>query len=126
MKAPTESELAGARVFVQRPGVQVPIDAEWHVLVDGRVLVRYPSGGWMTSMYDAAATKIISITEKPRSPARVIIRQHRSNGGATGCDRRKRVKSSRAMTYQPFGARFRHVRVRRFGTFDDDLVAGLV
>lgn len=55
MKAPSETELVGAAVFVQRAGVQVPIDAEWHVLVDGRVLVRYPSGGWMTSMYDAAA-----------------------------------------------------------------------
>lgn len=49
MKAPTEAELAGATVFTQRPDVQVPIDADWHVLTDGRVLVQHRAtgGDWM-------------------------------------------------------------------------------
>jgi hypothetical protein len=55
VKAPTEDELAGAKVYVQREGVQVPVDAEWWVLVDGRVLTRYPSGGWETSMFSDEA-----------------------------------------------------------------------
>jgi hypothetical protein len=56
VQAPSEEELAGARVFVQREGVQVPIAAEWHALVDGRVLVRFrESGGWEVSMFDLAA-----------------------------------------------------------------------
>ncbi len=53
MKAPSDEELAGARVFVQREGVQVRVAAEWFVLVDGRVLVRHPSGGWEQSMFSA-------------------------------------------------------------------------
>jgi hypothetical protein len=56
VKPPSEAELAGARVFVQRPGVSIPIDAEWHVLTDGRVLARFrESGGWERSVFDAAA-----------------------------------------------------------------------
>lgn len=55
LKQPSEAELAGAKVYVQREGVQVPVDAEWWVLADGRVLTRYPSGGWETSMHGAAA-----------------------------------------------------------------------
>lgn len=55
MKAPSEDELVGARVFTQRPGVPVLIDAEWHVLADGRVLTRHrESGGWEPSLFDAA------------------------------------------------------------------------
>lgn len=54
MKPPTGEELAGARVFVQRPGVSIPIDAEWFVLADGRVLARFrESGGWERSLVDA-------------------------------------------------------------------------
>jgi hypothetical protein len=54
VKAPNEDELAGAWVFVQRPGTPIPIDAEWHVLTDGRVLTRFrESGGWEKSMFDA-------------------------------------------------------------------------
>ena len=54
MKAPTDEELAGAAVFEQRPGVQVPINADWYVLPDGRVLTRYrESGGWEQSLLDA-------------------------------------------------------------------------
>lgn len=54
MQEPSEAELAGARVFVQREGTPVPIDAEWHVLTDGRILTRYrESGGWEASMFDA-------------------------------------------------------------------------
>jgi hypothetical protein len=51
----SDEELASARVFVQRPGLQVPIDAEWHVLTDGRVLVRHrQTGGWEASLIAAA------------------------------------------------------------------------
>lgn len=54
MKAPTDEELAGAAVFVQRPEVSIPIDAEWYLLTDGRVLTRFrESGGWEVSMFDA-------------------------------------------------------------------------
>lgn len=55
MKPPSEDELAGSKVYVQRPGAQVPVDAEWHVLADGRVLTHYPSGGWETSMFTVEA-----------------------------------------------------------------------
>jgi hypothetical protein len=56
VKVPTDEELASARVFVQREGVQVPIDADWYVLTDGRVLVRHrATGGWEPSLFDAAA-----------------------------------------------------------------------
>lgn len=55
MKPPSADELAGAKVYVQREGVQVPVDAEWHVLADGRVLAHYPSGGWEVSMFGAEA-----------------------------------------------------------------------
>lgn len=55
MRPPSEAELAGAKVYVQREGVPIPVDAEWHVLADGRVLTRYPSGGWATAMFTAEA-----------------------------------------------------------------------
>jgi hypothetical protein len=56
MKPPSENELADAKVYVQRPGVPVPVDAEWHVLTDGRVLTHYrASGGWEKSMFAASA-----------------------------------------------------------------------
>lgn len=58
MKAPSEAELAGAKVYVRRPDAQVPVDAEWYVLTDGRVLTRYPSGGWAASMFTADALAI--------------------------------------------------------------------
>jgi hypothetical protein len=32
---PTDDDLAGARRFVQRGGVSIPIDAEWFALADG-------------------------------------------------------------------------------------------
>lgn len=54
MKPPSDEELAGAAIFVQREGNPVPIDAEWYVLTDGRVLARFrESGGWELSMFDA-------------------------------------------------------------------------
>jgi len=56
MKPPSDEELGGARRFVQREGVSIPIDAEWFVLTDGRVLVRFrESGGWEVSMFGLAA-----------------------------------------------------------------------
>lgn len=59
MKPPTEDELASARRFVQRDGVSIPIDAEWFVLADGRVLTRFrESGGWATSMVDVEALSV--------------------------------------------------------------------
>lgn len=60
MKAPSEEELAAARRFVQRDGAPVPINAEWFVLADGRVLTRYRgSGGWGVSLLGVAALTVV-------------------------------------------------------------------
>jgi hypothetical protein len=54
VKAPSDEELADARVFVQQADAQVPVrGGMWFVLADGRVLVRHPSGGWERSMFSA-------------------------------------------------------------------------
>lgn len=55
MKAPTETELAGAKVYVQKPDLPIPVNAEWWVLTDGRVLTKYPTGGWERAMFTAEA-----------------------------------------------------------------------
>ena len=36
----------------------MPVDAEWHVLTDGRVLTKYPSGGWERAMFSAEALAV--------------------------------------------------------------------